>query len=59
MGLRYGQQNTWSQPEADVNLHRMNRRPMTCVDFLNTDLMDPLRITQVKWLDTLFKQLNP
>jgi hypothetical protein len=32
---------------------------MTCVDFLNTDLMDPLRITQVKWLDTLFKQLNP
>ena len=39
---------------ASVSLGQaiQNRSPLTFVDFLNTYLMDPLRITQVKWLDT-------
>ena len=29
-----------------------NRDPLTCVDFLNTYLLDPLDITQIKWVET-------
>jgi CubicO group peptidase (beta-lactamase class C family) len=39
---------------ASVSLGQavQNRSPLTCVDFLNTYLLDPLRITQIDWVET-------